>query len=449
MIVAKPFGPGRMSSSSTTSESPGSAPFTATGPVALFTREKSIAVTRSSSDWICPVKQSFVSNVITAPGSTSSTGSRCGPKPQITSSRETRCSVATAIGAAILLPGRRIEHPAAAGHRRYDLAPVQIFHGIRREDDDVREVAGQQLPAPALVAAQPRRRDARRLERLLHRKRLLLVPRRTLVDRPQHAGADARERVELLDRRVRSVRDDRARLPQRPERVRAVRLVGPEAIGEIAVRRRVRELHRHGDAELRKARQILRREALRVLDPRAKALRRPLATRRLERVERVAVRAVADRVHRDRPADARSPAHDLLELLAARDLDTRAVEHPRGLRAERPVHERLQVARAQPLVAEPGAKVERLERVEVLVRQRLPHPQVEDALFAQLLEETEVAEPAVLVLHGRHAARDRKLDSRAHGVEPLVVADLREHEAPTELPRRLLAQHARRLAARS
>src|SRR4029450_1891220 len=57
---------------------PGAAPFTATGPVALFTREKSIAVTRSSSDWICPVKQSFVSKVTTAPGSTSSTGSGGG-----------------------------------------------------------------------------------------------------------------------------------------------------------------------------------------------------------------------------------------------------------------------------------------------------------------------------------------------------------------------------------
>ena len=175
--------------------------------------------------------------------------------------------------------------------------------------------------------------------------------------------------------------------------------------------------------------------------------RRPLVARRLERVERVAVRAVADRVHRDRPADARSAPHDLLELLAARDLDARAVEHARGLRAERPVHERLQVAGAQPVVAEPRAEVERLERVEVLVRQRLPHAQVEDALVAQALEQAKVAEPAVLVVHRRHAARDRELDAGAHRVEPLVLADLREHEAPPELPRRLLAQHARRLAA--
>ena len=89
MIVAKPRGPGRTSSSSTTSESPGSAPRTATGPVALLTREKSMSLTRSASDWICPVKQSFVSKRTVAPGSTSSTGSRSGPKPQITWSRVT------------------------------------------------------------------------------------------------------------------------------------------------------------------------------------------------------------------------------------------------------------------------------------------------------------------------------------------------------------------------
>src|SRR5215831_2818636 len=151
MIVAKPRGPGRTSSTSTTSESPGSAPRTATGPVALFTREKSIAVTRSASDAICPVKQSFVSNVRTAPGSTSSTGSRSGPKLQITSSRETRCPVAPAIGAPILLPGRRVVDPAPAGHRRDDLAGVEILERVGREDDEVGEIARDELAAAPLV----------------------------------------------------------------------------------------------------------------------------------------------------------------------------------------------------------------------------------------------------------------------------------------------------------
>jgi hypothetical protein len=54
------------------------------GPVALLIRSRSMSVTRSSSDVICPVKQSFVSKVTVSPGSTSSTGWRSGPNDQIT-----------------------------------------------------------------------------------------------------------------------------------------------------------------------------------------------------------------------------------------------------------------------------------------------------------------------------------------------------------------------------
>jgi hypothetical protein len=99
MIVATPLATGFTSMISTISESPGSAPRTATGPVAPFTRSKSISVTRSLSLWIWPVKQSFVSKVTTAPGSTSSTGSISEPKPQTTWSRVTT-SAFTAVTAA-------------------------------------------------------------------------------------------------------------------------------------------------------------------------------------------------------------------------------------------------------------------------------------------------------------------------------------------------------------
>src|SRR5262249_31406723 len=152
--------------------------------------------------------------------------------------------------------------------------------------------------------------------------------------------------------------------------------------------------------------QILQRETLRVLDPRAQPSRRPLVAGRLERVERVAVRSITDRVHCDRPADARRATNDVLELLAARDLNPRPVQHARGLRAERPVHESLQVAGAQPAVAEARTEVDRLERVESLVRERLPDAEVEDALLAQPLEEMQVAEPPVLVVNGRDASGD-------------------------------------------
>jgi hypothetical protein len=50
MSVATPHSIGRTSRISTTNESPGSTPRTATGPVALLIRSRSISVTRSSSD---------------------------------------------------------------------------------------------------------------------------------------------------------------------------------------------------------------------------------------------------------------------------------------------------------------------------------------------------------------------------------------------------------------
>jgi hypothetical protein len=64
-----------------------------------------------------------------------------------------------------------------------------------------------------------------------------------------------------------------------------------------------------------------------VLDPLPQAERLPLRLRLLERVERVAVREVADRVDRDREPGFRATPDDLRELLAARDLDAGPVEH--------------------------------------------------------------------------------------------------------------------------
>src|SRR6202022_2744557 len=100
------------------------------------------------------------------------------------------------------------------------------------------------------------------------------------VDRPEPARADPGPRVELLDRRVRAVREHGARLDERAERVRPRDPVRPEALGEVAVGRGVTELDGGGDAELDEARQVLRREALRVLDPGPQPA--PLAARRIE-----------------------------------------------------------------------------------------------------------------------------------------------------------------------
>ena len=164
------------------------------------------------------------------------------------------------------------------------------------------------------------------------------MPRRAVVDRPEHPGADPGERIELLDRRVGAVRDERAGLPQRAERVGAVDLLGPEALGEVAIRRRVAELDGAGDPERREAVDVLGREALRVLDAVSQAEWRPHVTRRLEGVERLAVRAVADRVHTDRPTEPSALADDLGELVAARDRrrPSRRASRRSASRASRP-----------------------------------------------------------------------------------------------------------------
>ena len=47
----------------------------------------------------------------------------------------------------------------------------------------------------------------------------------------------------------------------------------------------------------------------------------PVLTRLLERVERIAVRGVADRMHGDRPPGPCTATHDLGQLVTARDLD--------------------------------------------------------------------------------------------------------------------------------
>src|SRR5437763_8013338 len=115
------------------------------------------------------------------------------------------------------------------------------------------------------------------------------------------------------------------------------------------------ELHGGGDAELGEPGHVLRCEQLCMLDPRSESERLPDAAHLLERIERLSVREVADGVNGDREPRGGAPANELRELLLARDLDARAVEEARGLRTERPVHERLQVADADEIVAEPSA----------------------------------------------------------------------------------------------
>ena len=114
-----------------------------------------------------------------------------GPKAQTTSSRPMRC----------VSPMGWVVHPTPGDHRRHDLG-VEVFPRIAVEHDEVGVMAGDQRAAPALVACEPCRRDARGAERLVDREALLRMPRVARVDRAPYAGADPGERVELLDRRV-------------------------------------------------------------------------------------------------------------------------------------------------------------------------------------------------------------------------------------------------------
>ena len=177
-----------------------------------------------------------------------------------------------------------------------------------------------------------------------------------------------------------------------------------------------------------------------MLDAGAQAARLPGVAGSLEGVERGAVRGVPDRVHGHRPVSLGRAPHHVLEPLARADLHAGAVEQPRGGGAERAVHEPLEIAHPQHVVAEAGAQAECAQVVEALPGKRLPHAQVELASFEQVLEHLERAEPAVLVVDCHHAARRRNPHSRARGVHHL--ANRRVDIAVAECPRRVLAQDA-------
>ena len=181
-----------------------------------------------------------------------------------------------------------------------------------------------------------------------------------------------------------------------------------------------------------------------MLDPLPEAARLPRVARAVEGVERGLVCGVADRVHTDRPARFRGLAHDPLELFARRDHDSGSVAHPRGLRAERPVHERLQVAEAQERGAGAAAEADLAEVGELLGRSRLPDAKRQRALLLEPLPEADRAEPAVLVVEGRDAPRGGDLDAFAHRLDVLLVGHARE--PALEAPRRFLVEDAGRLA---
>ena len=205
----------------------------------------------------------------------------------------------------------------------------------------------------------------------------------------------------------------------------------------------MRELHRAGDAELAEAAEVLRRDELGVLDPLAQAERRP---------ERAASRSKASRASRlarspiactatGKPALA-ARGDDLRELVGARDLHAGAVEHRRRARAERAVHEHLQVAEPDELAPEAGADAERSSGASWACGSDCQTRRLSDPARSSCCQSASAPQAAVLVVHRGHPSRRGDAERGAHRLERLGRRG--GQVVLLEAPGRLLAQDAGR-----
>ena len=209
------------------------------------------------------------------------------------------------------VPGRRVVHPAPGDHRRDDLGVEVLRRGRGRGRRGRRRSPGSSLPRAALLA-----RRARPARRVVAANACSTVSacsgcqagRPSIA--PAHAGADPGERVELLDRRVRAVGERRR--PTSTQRAVGVgaRRSSPPRGGRRGRGRRARA--RTAPSRRRRARRSAARSSGASSWACSIRWRSPSGAqsgaRLLERVERLAVGAVADRVHGDREAGARAGA---------------------------------------------------------------------------------------------------------------------------------------------
>ncbi len=255
-------------------------------------------------------------------------------------------------------PGRRDRHqgraregplvPLRAPRRvaRYDASPRPMVRGIRASRRVPRSESGAQPPtcvrrppiivvgdrmprsSPSEAASGSRRRgrgprdppgsmtarryspdppcvDAASAARGI--QRLLGMPRVAAVARAEDRRGHRRPGIERRDGRVRAEQQRRPGVGERTQRIRQRGLIRPDRVGQVAVVERVLGLHARGDAQPREARDVGVRDELRVLD----ASPRPGAR---ERVERMGVRDVADRVDRARGPPPVAARHELDEV---------------------------------------------------------------------------------------------------------------------------------------
>ena len=232
-------------------------------------------------------------------------------------------------------------------------APPAQPTGVAVEDDEVGEVSRQELAAPVPVAGETGRIHRRGSQRLLGRQSLVHPPAGPLVEGAKHAGADpdAAGRAPRSGRRSRW-RRERSGLARASGRRRRPALPGQARSARSRSERSMAELDGAGDAEGGEAREIGWIDQLGVLDARrrqrdAKRSRVASNASSASRFARSPMACTAT----GQPA-AEASRIDLGELCAGRDGDARAVEHPGRPRAERTVHEHLQVAQPQEVVTE-------------------------------------------------------------------------------------------------
>ena len=264
-------------------------------PTLAITRPRAGAGIRAQSRWAARAARQASTKVAASPSRTSATTSevlagfvevRRPPGASGTGFPSTTEPISVPDASVVMVHRTATSEPGVD-----DARSREVVERVAVEDHEVGEHAGPEPSSPLLVALQPRRSDDQRLERGLQVERLVRAPL------AQDGVAQPLQRVHLLDRRVGAERQPGAARVQRAVRVRALEPVGPQPLGHRRVGHGHRGLDRGRDAELGEARDVVRMQALGVLDPRPDRVRH-----RGERVERLAVGEVADRVHGDRHA---------------------------------------------------------------------------------------------------------------------------------------------------
>ena len=125
------------------------------------------------------------------------------------------------------------------------------------------------------------------------------------------------EWIRELDREVAAARESHLRVEQLAPGIGALDALRSDAVfRHVHIGRRVRRLDRGDHFEPREPADVVERDDLRVLDPRAQRVTLLFRQQGFERVEHEPIAGVTDRVHVQLPALGRGQRRELLHLLA-------------------------------------------------------------------------------------------------------------------------------------